>query len=228
MAVWLVRAGRNGELEEFVVENNQAVIGWDRLSDLSGVESRDELKAMCGDVYAERHPMAIAILVGQLWAFRERMSPRDLVVLPFKTRSGVAIGEVTGSYQYRPESAAGARHTRPVKWLRTDIPRSEFGQDLRYSLNAGMTVCRIKRNNAEERIKAVLAGKPDPGLEDEEVIIEEIPDLEAYAREQIRDFIARSFKEHELAHLVDDILKAQGYKTHLSPPGPDGGVDIIA
>jgi restriction system protein len=28
--------------------------------------------------------------------------------------------------------------------------------------------------------------------------------------------------------LVDAVLQAEGYVTHLSPPGPDGGVDILA
>ena len=37
MAVWLVRAGRNGERESFALEENLAVIGFDDLPDLSHV-----------------------------------------------------------------------------------------------------------------------------------------------------------------------------------------------
>ena len=36
------------------------------------------------------------------------------------------------------------------------------------------------------------------------------------------------FKGHELTRLVEQILKAQGYVTTASPPGPDGGIDILA
>lgn len=54
------------------------------------------------------------------------------------------------------------------------------------------------------------------------------PDLEQYARDQIRDYIARKFKGHELAQLVGDVLRAQGYKVQISPEEPDGGVDIFA
>ncbi len=37
MAVWLVRAGRNGERESFALEENLAVIVFDDLPDLSQV-----------------------------------------------------------------------------------------------------------------------------------------------------------------------------------------------
>ena len=43
MAVWLVRAGRNGERESFALEENLAVIGFDELPDLVQVHTRDEL-----------------------------------------------------------------------------------------------------------------------------------------------------------------------------------------
>ena len=56
------------------------------------------------------------------------------------------------------------RHTRPVQWLQTDIPRTTFEQDLLYSFGAFMTVCKISRNDAESRrVAAVLEGKADPG-----------------------------------------------------------------
>src|SRR5207245_2626195 len=32
----------------------------------------------------------------------------------------------------------------------------------------------------------------------------------------------------EMARLVDAVLKAEGFSTILSKPGPDGGVDILA
>lgn len=54
------------------------------------------------------------------------------------------------------------------------------------------------------------------------------PDLEQYARDQIRDFIARKFKGHNLDRLVGAVLEAQGYKVQISPEGVDGGVDILA
>jgi restriction system protein len=120
-----------------------------------------------------------------------------------------------------------------VKWLRTDIPRNAFRQDLLYSFGALTTVCQISRNNAEERVRMVLSGKPDPGPgieppEDETADAEGLLDLEGYARDQIMTYIGREFRGHALARLVNELLLAQGYRSQLSPPGADGGTDIIA
>jgi restriction system protein len=41
-------------------------------------------------------------------------------------------------------------------------------------------------------------------------------------------YISQKFRGHDLPRLVDEILRARGYHTQLSPAGPDGGVDIIA
>jgi restriction system protein len=52
--------------------------------------------------------------------------------------------------------------------------------------------------------------------------------LEERAEDEILKFIQATFKGHGLARLVAAVLRAQGYKTKESPPGPDGGVDILA
>jgi restriction system protein len=53
-------------------------------------------------------------------------------------------------------------------------------------------------------------------------------DIDEYTKDQITKYINRKFKGHGLARIVDAILQAQDYTTKISPPGPDGGVDILA
>ena len=53
MAVWLVRAGRDGEREDVALEKGLAVIGWPRLPDLTGIRSRDELETLMRDAYPD-------------------------------------------------------------------------------------------------------------------------------------------------------------------------------
>ena len=79
----------------------------------------------------------------------------EWVVLPFKTRPAVSFAEVTGAYEFEPKADDPCFHSRTVKWLTTDVPRSAFGQDLLYSFGAFMTICRIERNDAESRVKAM-------------------------------------------------------------------------
>lgn len=234
MALWLVRSGRSGEYEDLSLKSGRSLIGFHEVPDLSSVKDKEQLLDILRESYPDRPKNAISNFRGQLWAFLKRIRVGDLILLPLKTRSVVAVGTVTGSYEYKSDNPEGARHTRPVEWFRTDIPRSSLDQDLLYSIGAFMTVCQIQRNRAEERIRAIVEGKlinrsmpPDIG---EETGTEETAplDLEEYASDQIRGHIGRRFRGHELTRLVTEVLRAQGYKVLMSPVGPDGGVDIIA
>jgi len=233
MTLWLVRAGKHGEHETLALEKSIAVIGWEELQDLGGLGSRDELTNLLAKTYPDEKLKTLSNWESQLWPFVRVIADGDLVVLPLKTRATIAIGRVKGPYQYRSDLGDEALHTRPVEWI-GEYPRSSFDQDLRYSFGAFMTVCRVQRNQAEERVKALISGKPSkPSMpskpKDAETSAEEaLPDLEQYAGDQIRDFIARRFKGHELSNLVAAIMTAQGYQVRVSPEGPDGGIDIIA
>lgn len=59
-----------------------------------------------------------------------------------------------GNYRY-DDVNPHLKHIREVTWLKT-ITRSELDHDLLYSLGSSMTVCQIKRNNAENRIRKLL------------------------------------------------------------------------
>lgn len=233
MPLWLVRAGSRGEWEEVALRSGLAIIGWSELPDLSTFNTREELQHVLMETYPDIKSNAVPNWAGQIWSFVHGIHQGDIVVLPLKNRPFVVFGEVTGPYAYRTDLPGGLRHARPVKWLQ-EIPRSNLDQDLLYSLGAYMTVCRIQRNNAEQRVRALLTGntplKPMPagdtadGADDWQAP----PDIEQYARDQIRNHIARRFKGHNLTHLVAAVLEAQGYKVRVSPEGADGGVDIVA
>lgn len=237
MTVWMVRAGRDGEREDTALEDRVVLIGFPELNDLSAVSSRDEVRALLATAAPHLSDNAISNYAGQVWSFIGRIQVGDLVALPLKSSAAIAIGKVVGEYRYDPNAPPDARHRRAVDWLREDVPRSAFGQDLLYSLGAFLTVCQIKRNNAEDRIRAIVSGQEDPGplvdevepstgtASDEETAL---VDLERYGRDRIAALITRRFAGHELARLVDQILQAEGYHTFRSPAGPDGGVDVLA
>jgi restriction system protein len=232
MAIWLVRAGRNGEREDFALENGVAVIGWSELPDLSGTKSREDVKALLQKVYPQFGKGRVNNNAGQIWAFRQKIEKGDLVILPLKTQGTIAIGKVVGDYEYQLKNPVDAKHTRKVEWLRDDMPRAAYTQKLLYSLGAFMTVCRIQRDNAEAQIAASLKGKVRAVIEREEE--EEIDDasapvdLERRAKDSLYQHITENFSGHDLADIVQAILIAQGFECLKSEPGPDGGVDILA
>jgi restriction system protein len=165
MSIWLVRAGQHGEQEDAVLEKGTAIIGWEELRDLSSVKTREELTLLMKDTYPNEKWRTLANWAGQVWTFCDRIKIGDLIVLPLKTHPAIAIGQITGPYEYKANGRVGF-HTRKVKWIRKDFPRSPsiFGQDLLYSFGAFMTVCQIQRNNAESRITAIAEGKPTAAL----------------------------------------------------------------
>jgi len=240
MATWLVRAGKTGSRENYALESGFAVIGFDEVGDLSGIRSKDQLRERL-TAAIETSENAVKNYTNQVWAFIEGIQHGDTVALPLKGSASVALGTVVGDYEFDADAPPGSRHRRAVRWIKEGVPRTSFGQDLLYSLGAFMTVCRIQRNDADARISALMAGRPDPGMGqrltvgsaavadgDPDSDDAEALDLERYGRDRITSIIAKSFAGHELTTLVDAILQAQGYHTIVSPAGPDGGVDILA
>lgn len=236
--VYLARAGGSGEDENYALDHGVAIIGFTEYPSLANAKDYDAILSIVKAAQPNLKPRAAGNYAGQLWAFVVAMKEGDLVVLPRKLTAQVALGRVTGPYRYENVGSI-MRHIRPVEWLRPDVPRSVFGQDLLNSFGAFMTVCNIARNDAEKRVAAVLAGKPDPGftpvpgtvakpetIAGDEDAVEH--DLALAAHDQIVAHIQSRFKQHALAQLVDAVLVADGWTTKLSPPGPDGGVDILA
>jgi len=225
MSLYMVRAGRQGEQEQIILDNGVVAIGWNRLPDLSKIKTRAELKDLYNSTYEGASQNAVVNMVSQIWRFMHDIQVGDLVALPMKSQPSVAIGKIEGDYEFK-ELAPNVKHIRKAKWLKI-LPRSEFDQDLLYSLGAYMTVCRIERNEAERRIRSMLGEKGQSkhdGGENQEPPI----DIETYAKDEIVKEIGRKYKGHALADLVAGVLKAQGYVIETSPPGPDGGVDIFA
>ena len=207
----MVRAGRRGEREAFALENNVAAVGWDELPDLSGIGTREHLADLMRRTYPDAKAGKLQNSVAQIWAFARTIAVNDLVAMPLKGRSAIAFGDVTGGYAYRPENPPGTKHVRPVRW-RPEIPRASISQDLLYSLGAFLTVCRIERNDAERRLRALLEGKPAEQRLPAETIAtpgdwQVALDLEGDSRVQIREAIGRRWKGHALAELVDELLK---------------------
>lgn len=239
MGAWLIRAGRHGQDEALALERGLALIGFYEVPDLRGAASHSDVRAIVEATYPDSTVAKVSNFTGQLYSFGFRMKQGDIVALPLKSQPHIALGTIRGDYVYRTDLGQ-VHHVRPVDWVRIDAPRDIFGQDLLYTLGAAMTVCAINRPNAQERLRSIMAGGADPELgggridrnddpgENGRDVPAESVDIEQLARDQIRSYIGGLFKEHDLARLLDAVLQAEGYSTLVSPPGPDGGVDILA
>ncbi|MCC6488070.1 MAG: restriction endonuclease [Candidatus Hydrogenedentes bacterium] len=239
--VWLVRAGKYGDQEEKVLQSGRAIIEFREVGDLSKYDSAEAVAEAWLKAEPKASPNRAGNLARQAWAFASAMEVGDIVVLPLKTRAGqIALGTVSGPYQF-VDIDGEMRHTRPVQWATDTVSRSTFEQDLLYSFGAFMTVCRIQRNDAERRVAAVLASGKDPGPSRTQAAIAtgggqspvdplepQSIDIAQAAHDDIVAFVRTRFAGHDLARLVEALLQAEGFMTHRSAPGPDGGADILA
>lgn len=235
MALWLVRVGRHGEHEEKFLQDKRAYLTWRRLSeDLSKLPDKPALRSVLTGLFPEAPVGRISNFTGQIWAFAKEMRRGDWLVIPSKKKAAVHIAEITGDYTHDPAAEDPYYHWRDLKWIATDVPRTSFDQDLLHSFGAIMTICKISRHDAEKRVRAMarvgwksVLVTPDGGDDDDSTEPESI-DLEERGRDLIAQVISRKFQGHDLTRLVDALLKAQGYTTFRSPPGPDKGIDILA
>ena len=234
MTLWLVRAGGDGEWDELFRDGNRIAIGFEREVDLSAVESRDALKALLQEKYPASSPQRIAASAGQMWTFARVMKRGDWVVVPFKTNRTINIAEIVSDYRHTSDDHS---HVRDIRWLKQDIPRSDFEQDLLNSFGGLRTVYRVSRNDAERRIKALVADGVVPPLtathtpdatDDDDATTSKDFDIEATAADEIERLIIQTFPLHAMERLVRALLEAQGYTAYHSPKGRDKGVDLLA
>lgn len=232
MALWMVRGDKHGQYQALALEKGFAY-HFSQLSDLSKTKSREEVVEIERKLHPDAKEAQIRSWAAQMFAIAHRIKKGDLVAMPLRNSPQIALGRVTGPYNYRTD-LGDIHHTISVEWLKENVPRTDFKQDLLYSLGSARTICQIERNDAEKRIKEILKGSKDPCPDGGGIIVppengeDGAADVEQIARDQIMAQIEQRFKGHDLSRLVDAVLKAEGYITEFSTPGPDGGVDILA
>lgn len=240
MALYLVRAGRDGQFENRFIADNRIYLHWGNLfadRDIARVGDYEAIKQAALAEAPDEKPKAIINGVSQINTFVHRIAKGDWVVLPLKHKSAIAVGKILSAYTFTASNDEGFRHYRDVEWLNPEVPRSVFDQDLLYSFGAFMTVCQVQRNDAENRIKALASASwqrstvpvsSPNGMRELAMEAEDFPDYEVLAMDQITALIARKFKGHAMERLVEGILNAQGYKTWRTSGGADGNMDILA
>lgn len=242
---WTVRTGRSGERTEWSFANGVVGGGWQEMPDLTGIIDKEVLRRIVSDVYGGSKS-TVANLTGQLWTLTNRIQSGDFIALPIRSTSQVAFGQVVNGYKYlKDQEDPSRRHVLQVKWLKTDVPKSLLKQDMLYQLGSALTIFEVGNNDAAFRLAKVMEGKPDPGARsvmspgtetksvstgpaDDSPETADLINLEEVAQDEIAKRLQEDFKGHELSELVEALLTAEGFKCRNSPPGADGGVDVLA
>jgi len=225
--IWGIHAGKTGDADNLFIKHKVVALGWYKIGDLSVLSpDREAFKHVVKQAYPEKKPGAIPNNAGQLFRFVNEVKNGDIVVYPGKRERVIHIGRITGEYNYNTSIEPGYPHQRPVEWLKK-VPRTAFSQGALYESGSAMSFFQIK-NYADEFL-SIVQGDIETGQEGEDdsvaIVISEI-------EENTRDFIiktlTRELKGHGFEHFIAHLLNQMGYRTRVSPEGPDGGIDIIA
>jgi restriction system protein len=228
--MWMIRA-EGGRLYEEFRERGVAAIGWWQLAELArpGM-SRQQLI----DIYRQLEPQAPlgrAINgASQVWRFINEIEIGDSVVTYSPANRTYLIGTIVGQYVYKPEWAEdGMAQVREVQWQATEVGRDQLTQSSKNTLGSTLTVFLIP-DLVSQQLLSVAAGSPvatTVEAEVEEAIVDPLAGVETAAIERIKDLVS-ALGWQDMQELVAGILRAMGYKTQVSPAGPDRGKDIIA
>ena len=215
---WTVRGGESGEREKAALDEGLIILGWDELSeDLSHVASPGELSVLLRAAYPADGPRTIDNWAHQLWQFISIMEIGDLVVMPQKNKSVVAIGRVSGDYQYRADAPPESRHVRQVTWLKRNIERAALKGDLRDSMGSFRTVSELSRRDAAKRVQSLVDSGADPGYEGDVPPPESLEELRADADKDgtrqlsARDLIGLWGWQRRTTDCIDAVDKGLAY-----------------
>ena len=225
--IWGIHGGKTGDADGLFLKQKYIGIGWDKVGDLSQLAAdREAFKAAVSAAYPNKKPGAIPNNAGQLFRFVHEIQVGDIVAYPSKQDRQIHLGNIIGEYKYDPTLEPGYPNIRQVDWT-IAVPRTHFTQGALYEVGSAMSLFQVK--NYSDEFYAAIEGKAvTPPVESDDTIAEVAEDIEETTRDFILKTLAQELKGHPFADFVAHLLNKMGYRTRISDPGPDGGVDIVA
>ena len=236
ITMWGIHAGATGDADTLFLQKNCIAIGWPLMGDLG--QMPDDITIFRQNLqnhYPQYKPRAIPINAGQLHRFVHVIQNGDIVVYPSKQDRQIHIGKVSGPYKYDP-TYSDYPNQRAVTWLKHS-PRTDFLPAALFEAGAAMSLFRIR--NYASNFLAVLQGQSGtaaispgsttvPGTSDTDDVSVFVANIEDTTRDFILQQLGMHLAGHPLATFIAHLFEVMGYRTRISPPGADGGVDIVA
>ena len=235
--IWMVRAGRNGVFASLFLDESIVAIGWGEIGDVTAATPDDEIRRLIDATYPSSKPGTRASWAGTVRRFVKDVKVGDPVATYDNERRLYYLGEIRSDAERRTFDIDGEKHEwfcRDVKW-EDQVPRDSLLLSTRNSLTIPLTAFRIPAAARADLRKRAPQSAPNGAQDDAE---SPPPDSEMDEADTLQEYIEKSdlFIEdaiakldwQQLQELVAGIIRAMGYKTIVSSPGPDGGVDIFA
>lgn len=231
---WMVRAGEGSLLIDVFLKQGIVALGWNELGKLQSKMKHHELKALFQKTYPDNSPGRISQSVGQLWRFFSEFKVGDWVITYDSNIRRYFIGVITSEYEYNEDLEYC--HYRKVDWGVIGVDRDDLSTKTKNLLGSILTIFVIPDDYWAEILGVSNGLVLESDLEEiyemqEQYEAQELEDLKkdivSRSNEFMKDIISKlSWDDTE--RLVAGLMETMGYKTRLTGPGGDLGVDIIA
>ncbi len=161
-----------------------------------------------------------------IFKFRAVLKPGHKVITYNPETREYLVGTIEGEYEYAPDRKY--HHVRAVDWSGS-VDRDSLKATSRNSLGSTLTLFQLNDETADDLIGAEHGKTVEAAdvAEEKEELEQLKEDTISRAHELIKDKVLK-LNDEELEQLVAAVLRAMGYKTRVTPKGPDRGVDVIA
>jgi restriction system protein len=224
---WMIRAGEGGYLiDEFA--KGVVTVGWPEVGEVTDKSQRD-LWLRVGAVFPDSKPGTNQNAASVLWRFAKVLKVGDAVVSYDPPKREYLIGEIASDYRYE-KKRGDHPHARDVTWHQR-VSRDQLSVPTRNSLGSTLTLFAISDDAAVELLSAAKSKRPENapgGLEErKDQLLQSNRDAEEQAKGLIEDKIL-ALDPYQMQELIAAVLRAMSYRTRVSPPGADRGVDVLA
>lgn len=220
-------AGEAAQLFDVFKEKGVVAIGMVHNHPITGADTIQDIRRMIRGEQPAARDGRVNMRAGMLFRFYREMKIEDLVFVYEPATRLYHIGEVISDPIFDQDQSLP--HIRQVRWLPQTLPRDMLTITTKNTLGAISTLFAIT-GGAQAELEAHLTGKQDtiPEAIEQEEDIETIGgDTFERSQEFIKDALIK-LGPFQMQDMVAGLLRAMGYKTRVSPPGPDGGKDIFA
>jgi restriction system protein len=232
--LWKVNAGRRSIFASEFINRNIVAIGWSEAGDYTSVASKEELFTRVKAAYPDWTDRQTEVGVGQIWRFLRAVRPGDSVLTYDPSTRLYHLGRIEGEPTYRPDDIPALPVQRAVTWG-TCVSRDDLSPRAKGKLGAILTLFLVEKETAEEiesiasGDRQVQQGRDATWSEDEDLdsVADPLDNLQEQAIERIKDRLL-SLDWDDMQEMVASLLRALGYRTLVSPAGPDRGKDIVA
>ena len=232
MAMWKITSGRGSRLTDQFLDRNCVAIGWREVGDYTASASRDDLIVRFANAYPDKTSKQVSVIANQAWRFLRAVEIGDDVIVYDPPNRKYAIGKISSAPTYRPDAISVLPVMRSVEW-KGFVNRDDLSQKTKNSLGAIMALFKVP-----DECHLEILGGPDPAgannelvdlleAEDQPSKLDSFDGLAELALERIKDRLT-NLTWDEMQEMVAALLRALGYRTQVSPAGPDRGKDIVA